>query len=99
MANDRRKLLESVARRGKYAPLYEYLMGLEVSECHMTFAQLEQVLGFSLPNSARVHRPWWANQGEKGGHSHALAWEVAGWMTTQVDMAGETLKFVKKNVV
>ena len=44
------------------------------------------------PNSARVHRPWWANQ-TNGGHSHALAWQAAGWRTSGVDLLAESLVF------
>jgi hypothetical protein len=61
----------------------------------VTFGEIEKLLGFKLPDSARIHRPWWANQGERGGQSHALAWEMAGWKTSQVDMAAETLVFVR----
>lgn len=95
MAGDRRSLLVKAAQRGKYSPLYRYLVGLKKNEWPTSFAELEQLLEFELPDSARVHRPWWANQGERGGHSHALAWEMAGWHTSKVDMAGEKLIFVR----
>lgn len=91
----RRELLQQAAQRGKYAGLYNYLGEQQGAEWRASFSQIEQVLGFSLPNSARIHRPWWANQGERGGHSHALAWEMAGWKTSQVDMAGESVVFVR----
>ena len=94
MATNRRDLLRQAAQRGKYAPLYRHLMDLRGKEWPTTFSQIEDVLGFKLPDSARIHRPWWANQGERGGHSHALAWEMAGWRTSRVDMAGETVVFV-----
>jgi hypothetical protein len=92
----RRELLEAAAKRGKYAPLYRHLVELKKDEWLATFREVERILGFSLPDSARIHRPWWANQGERGGHSHALAWEMAGWETSQVDMAGERLTFLRK---
>ena len=91
----RRDLLEDLAKRGKYALLYAAMKEREGSEWRVSFGQLESLLEFSLPLSARLHRPWWANQGERGGHSHALAWEMAGWKSSQVDMAGETLVFVR----
>ncbi len=95
MSGKRRELLERAAQRGKYAPLYNHLNGLSSKEWPATFEEIERILGFSLPDSARIHRPWWANQGERGGHSHALAWEMAGWKTSQVDMGGEKLTFVR----
>ena len=86
---ERLRLLRQAARRGKYAPLYRHLVEETGNEWRATFGEVEKVLGFKLPDSARTHRPWWANQGEQGGHSHALAWEMAGWKTSQVDMVAE----------
>lgn len=95
--NDRREgILRNAVERGKYAPLYRHLNSLSENEWPVTFEELEKVLGFSLPDSAFIHRPWWANQGKKGGHSHALAWEVAGWKTANVDMEGCKLVFVRE---
>ncbi|MEJ0051701.1 MAG: hypothetical protein WDN02_10955 [Methylovirgula sp.] len=91
----RRELLRQAAQRGKYAPLHSYLAGLTGLEWRATFGDIERILGFSLPDSARIHRPWWANQGQRGGHSHALAWEMASWKTSQVDMVNETIAFVR----
>jgi hypothetical protein len=88
-------MLEKAARRGKYAPLHEHLAALKKSEWQTTFKEVERILGFTLPDSARIHRPWWSNQGKGGGHSHALAWEMAGWQTSQVDMADECLVFIR----
>jgi hypothetical protein len=95
LSSKRRELLTQAAQRGKYAPLYRHLAARTDTEWAATFRDIERVLGFKLPDSARIHRPWWANQGERGGHSHALAWEMAGWRTSQVDMAGEHVLFVR----
>ena len=94
----RRELLRQAAQRGKYGTLYRHLVERTSDEWRATFSEIETVLGFGLPNSARVHRPWWANQGERGGHSHALAWEMAGWKTANVDMAGERVVFVRERL-
>jgi hypothetical protein len=96
MQSERHELLMRAAQRGKYAPLYRHLAELRGREWQATFHDVEEILGFRLPDSARIHRPWWANQGERGGHSHALAWEMAGWRTAQVDMADERLVFVRE---
>lgn len=93
----REELLLRAVERGKYAPLYRHLLSLEGDEWVTTYDELSKVLGFPLPDSAYIHRPWWANQGRKGGHSHALAWEMAGWKTSNVDMEAETLTFVRKD--
>lgn len=91
--------MERAAKRGKYAPLHEHLLKLNKLEWHASFAELEAILGFQLPDSAHIHRPWWANQGESGGHSHALAWQMAGWKTTKVDLAKESLIFARDATV
>ena len=90
-------MMQNMAARGKYSPLYRYLqtMPTQSNQWTTTFHQLETILGFDLPSSARLHRPWWANQGSKGGHSQALAWEMAGWKTAQVDLDQEQLVFLR----
>lgn len=93
MAHYRQQLTSRAAARGKYAPLYRHLAALARPDWEVSFAEIESILGFSLPASARLHRPWWANQSRSGGHSHALAWKAAGWMTKKVDLDGETLVF------
>ena len=85
-------LAREVAARGKYAPLFRHLCALEARRWRTTFTAIESLLGFTLPNSARIHRPWWANQ-TSGGHSHALAWHAAGWKTSGVYMLAESLVF------
>ncbi len=47
---------------GKYKALYEYLDNRYANTVVLTFAQIEDLLGFTLPDSARVHQEWWANK-------------------------------------
>ncbi len=93
MALDRRDRQLEMVLRGKYQRLYTYLSSLQHQEWRTTFGEVEAVMGFELPPSARLHRPWWGNQRGGNGHSHALAWSVAGWETAEVDMEAETLVF------
>ena len=92
----RDQLVKAAASRGKYSPLYAYLLSArQQAEWRVSFGELEAILGFPLPASARLHRPWWSNETKGGGHSHALAWQAAGWKTREVDLVGETLVFVR----
>ncbi len=93
MALDQKGKYLDMVLRGKYQPLYQYLSGLQAQDWRTSFSEVEAVIGFELPPSARLHRPWWGNQRGGNGHSHALAWSVAGWETAEVDMEGETLLF------
>ena len=70
---------------------YAYLCALQTAEWRTSFGEIESIIGFELPPSARLYRPWWANESSGNGHSQALAWSVAGWETADVDMDAETL--------
>lgn len=74
---------------GKYVKLYIYLRDRERPEEEMTFEQIEKVLGFQLPESAREYPAWWANQ-QRG---QSLAWESAGYRTTAVNLSDRRLTF------
>ena len=76
----------------KYEPLWRHLTALDVHQWCATFKEIESILGFSLPKSARLYPPWWANE-RNGRHSHARAWLLAGWQTCAPDLKGETLVF------
>ena len=47
---------------GKYQSLYQYLTNRYANTVVLTFAQIEDLLGFTLPDSARVDQEWWANE-------------------------------------
>jgi hypothetical protein len=74
----------------KYEPLREYLSGRPGDEEPMTFGQMEQLVG-PLPDSARKHRAWWANDNK----SQALAWRAAGWHVASVNQASGQVVFAR----
>lgn len=76
----------------KYAPLRRHLATLVKDEWLASFAQVEQILGFALPASARKYPAWWANQAGPG-HSQSQAWEAAGWRTGDIDLAARCVRF------
>ena len=79
----------------KYAPLTQFLKSRPDTRLPLTFAELERLLGFPLPPSARKHRAWWANN--PASHVNAAAWHQAGFQSEQVDLEAERLTFVKLN--
>ena len=96
MTDTRDQLIRDAVARGKYAPLYRHLLSAHPEpEWRTTFGEVEAVLGFPLPDSARLHRLWWSNSRKGSGHSHALAWQAAGWRTREVDLEAETLVFAR----
>lgn len=77
----------------KYQPLGEFLRSQYGDEIRVSFAEMEHVLGFPLPPSARTHRPWWSNNPDNSAMTKV--WLQAGFRTAQVDIAGETLVFAR----
>ena len=80
----------------KYAPLGSYLRESGQEEIAMTFREIEAVIGAPLPASAYRRREWWANNPNR--HTHARAWLEAGYITSEVNMDGQRLQFLKTSV-
>lgn len=76
----------------KYEPLAQALRRHRDDIWIAGFDEIERVLGFPLPASARNYREWWANQ-RSGGHSQTKGWQDAGWQVWKVDLAGEQVTF------
>ncbi len=81
---------------GYYDPLKDYLMGCDSDEVVLTFARIEEILGRTLPPSARKYDAWWANVGDGAAtrHSHARSWHAAGYRA-RADRAGGTVVFYR----
>jgi hypothetical protein len=45
----------------QYVSLFNYLDGRYADRVVLTFGQIEDLLGFSLPDSARLTADWWTN--------------------------------------
>ena len=58
----------------KYDPLLHHLERSH-GEVELAFADIEAIVGFPLPASARRHPAWWSNSG--GTHVQSAAWQSA----------------------
>ena len=95
LVGDYKPVSTSSQRAGsRYDVLRKHLTERSEPVIRMSFQDIEDVLGTSLPPSARKYRPWWANESD-GTHVHARAWLDAGRRTTRVDLDGETVTFVR----
>jgi hypothetical protein len=74
----------------KYAKLDRFLRGQTGRWQTMSFGQIEGILGFPLPSSARDHRGWWS---EHKTHTHTKGWTDAGWRVWSVDLGAERVEF------
>ncbi|HEY3695490.1 DUF7662 domain-containing protein [Phenylobacterium sp.] len=80
----------------KYQPLRDHLQGHKAAFWRASFDDLEQVLGFTLPKTARESTAWWANDAEK---AHCRTWLDAGWRIESVDRAGQVALFERQDVL
>jgi hypothetical protein len=81
----------------KYDPLTRHLAERQQPLVPMTFPELEAVLGFPLPPSARKDRGWWSNNPQNNVMTRA--WLAAGYRSRDVDLAAERLLFERLNAV
>ncbi len=81
----------------RYSPLGRYLEGLGRERVGMGFEEIERILGFSLPKSARTYRAWWANEA-RGSHSHAkYGWMHGGYRVHSLSFKTERVTFVRED--
>jgi hypothetical protein len=76
---------------GKYAALAEYLRGRSGGTVTVSFEDVAELVG-GLPESARNHRAWWAND---ESHVQGRAWLREGWQVEAVDLGAARVTFQK----
>jgi hypothetical protein len=76
----------------KYDPLSARLAGHAGPEWRASFAELEEVLGFPLPKTARTGKTWWKSN---VAAPQARGWTEAGWEVADVDPAQGLVTFRK----
>ena len=79
----------------KYDPLGSYLRMQPAAHVPMTFADIEKIIGFSLPAVAKSARAWWSNN--PSNNVMTKVWTAAGFRSEQVDIAGEKLVFRRQD--
>jgi hypothetical protein len=62
---------------GRYLLLYKYLENRYATTVVLTFAEIEDLLGFALPGPARVGREWWTTAGMDGVDNYSDSWTLA----------------------
>src|SRR3546814_2605407 len=75
----------------KYAALAAYLENQNIDLVSLSFAQIENIIGMALPDSARKHAVWWSNSPSRGRHNQA--WLGSGWETTNRNLKAQTISF------
>jgi hypothetical protein len=63
---------------GKYLLLYKYLENRYANTVVLTFAQIEDLLGFALPEQARFQPEWWSGaEGTATRPHYSDSWVLA----------------------
>lgn len=75
----------------KYQPLREYLIERRhMPRVRVTFAEVAEIIGDSLPQSAFTHREWWSNQSDTTNRPQAAAWIGAGFKVDSVQQFADS---------
>jgi hypothetical protein len=78
---------------GEYERLYAYLRDRYAIRVVLTFAEIEDLLGFTLPGLARDDLAWWNGGNFDGATStQSFAWTLAG-RTAAVNLAAQNVVF------
>ena len=63
---------------GEYLLLYKYLQNRYADTVVLTFGQIESLLGFALPDQARLNHQWWTNAAvTAAGTNYSDSWILA----------------------
>jgi hypothetical protein len=75
----------------KYQPLQAYLVERRhMPRVRMTFADVAEIIGHSLPKSAFTYREWWSNPSDTTNRPQAAAWMTAGFKVDSVQQLADT---------
>ena len=76
----------------RYRSLAEYLLSSNAKRINLSYEQIENILGFTLPNTARnFKKSYWANTKT---HSYASSWMAVGYKA-RVDVETDIVTFIK----
>ena len=79
------------AAAGQYRALYKYLDERYANTVVLTFAEIEDLLGFSLPDLARFQKEWWTSA-DSGPAAHSSSWTLAR-RTARPNLVAQTVVF------
>jgi hypothetical protein len=80
------------AMSGRHSLLYKYLEHRYADTVVLTFAQIEDILGFALPDLARASREWWTNIDSDPEPGYAQSW-IRAHRTATPNLLARTVVF------
>ena len=77
--------------------LYKYLEGRYANTVVLTFSEIEDLVGFALPEEARLQSEWWADADAAGGRQgYSDAWTLAS-RTALPNLVGQNVVFDRES--
>ena len=90
--------LSTFGSGGAYASLQKYLTSRYADAVVLTFGQIEDLLGFVLPESARSEPAWWAAAAPGGmPTAQSQSWTLAK-RTATPNLPAETVLFERTSI-
>ena len=84
---------QGCAMSGKYLSLYKYLENRYANTVVLTFAEIEDLLGFTLPDLARLQQEWWTNADPNTAPpGHSQSWMLTS-RTARPNLLAQTVIF------
>lgn len=80
---------------GKYEPLHQYFLSQQDMRLTLSFAEIEAILGFTLPKSAYTYPMWW---NPSATHTQCLSWTKAGYRAVNVSEGIRTKRMTFEKV-
>ena len=78
---------------GKYVLLYKYLENRYANTVVLTFGEIEDLLGFALPDQARLRLEWWTEaEAAVAGSNYSDSWILAS-RTATPNLLAQTVVF------
>ena len=78
---------------GKYLLLYNYLENRYATTVVLTFSEIEDLLGFTLPDQARQQKEWWTDRAPNvSGPNYSDSWLLAS-RTAKPNLMAQTVVF------
>jgi hypothetical protein len=77
-----------MAKYSNFSQLFDNKQNDE--QVQYSIQEIQEKLGFSLPDSAKRYHAWWANE---TSHVQAIGWLTCGWKVHSVDMKNQTVLF------
>lgn len=84
---------QPVAVPAEYLSLHKYLADRYANTVVLTFSEIEDLLGFTLPDLARLQQEWWANaDADSRPSAQARSWTHAR-RTAKPNLLARTVTF------